>query len=105
MCERVRWQRDGLIGMSRRMRQAMARDGYRLTYPVWTPDSEDRADAPLVVLINAGRVMGLMILANIYGGDIIETPVHGLSGIATFWGVIILLYLIAGRPRLRSVIV
>ena len=54
---------------------------------------------PVTVLVNSLRAAFLLICADRFGIAIVGTPIHGLSGIGTFWGVMLLLFLIAGRPR------
>jgi exosortase len=54
---------------------------------------------PVTVFVNSLRAAFLLICADRFGAAIVDTPVHGLSGIGTFWGVMLLLFLIAGRPR------
>jgi len=44
---------------------------------------------PITVLVNSFRVVALALLIERYvGPGVIHTPVHGLSGIATFWVVV-----------------
>jgi len=44
---------------------------------------------PLTVLFNSFRVTALVLLMERFvGPGILDTPVHGLSGIATFWAVV-----------------
>jgi exosortase len=54
---------------------------------------------PITVGVNAVRSAFLVALCNHYGLRIIDTPIHGLTGIATFWGVMLLVFLLAGHPR------
>jgi exosortase len=60
---------------------------------------------PVTVGVNAIRSAFLLALCHHYGTRVIGTPIHGLSGIGTFWAVMLLIYLLAGRPgfwKMRS---
>jgi len=57
---------------------------------------------PITVAINAVRAVFLFGIVERFGAAILDTPLHGLSGIGTFWGVMLSLYLIAGRPAFWS---
>lgn len=54
---------------------------------------------PVTVAVNALRAAFLLICADRFGLDFINTALHGLSGIGTFWGVMAVMFLIAGRPH------
>lgn len=54
---------------------------------------------PVTVFVNSLRAVFLLICADRFGIAIVDTPIHGLSGIGTFWVVMLLLFLIAGLPR------
>lgn len=53
---------------------------------------------PATVAVNALRVTFLFALTADYGERVIHSPIHGLSGIATFWLVMLALYAVAGFP-------
>lgn len=57
---------------------------------------------PLAVACNVARVTLLVVAANHFGLGLLDTPFHSASGVATFWGVIVLLFLIADRKTLRQ---
>lgn len=54
---------------------------------------------PVTVAMNALRATFLLICADRFGIAFINTAIHGLSGIGTFWGVMAVMFLIAGRPH------
>jgi exosortase len=54
---------------------------------------------PVTVGVNAIRSAFLFALCNRYGLQVINTPIHGLTGIGTFWAVMLLILLLAGHPR------
>jgi exosortase len=58
---------------------------------------------PITVGVNALRAAFLFAVCDRFGLATLHTPIHGLSGIATFWLVMASLYLIAGRPELWKV--
>lgn len=53
---------------------------------------------PITVAINAVRAVFLFDVVDRFGQGILDTPVHGLSGIGTLLGVMLGLFLVAGRP-------
>jgi exosortase len=54
---------------------------------------------PITVGANAIRSAVLLALCNRYGLEIINTPLHGLSGIGAFWGAMLLIFALASHPR------
>jgi exosortase len=54
---------------------------------------------PVTVAVNALRAAFLFAVCDRFGLAFLHTPIHGLSGIATFWLVMGLLYVLAGRPE------
>ena len=56
----------------------------------------------LTVIGNIVRSVVLLGLGEIFGLWIIHTPIHGLSGIVTFWLVLGILFLMADREKLRE---
>jgi exosortase len=59
---------------------------------------------PIVVLFNALRTVGLVWMVLRFGGEVLHLPVHGLSGIATFAGSLLSLWLLADRRAFREAI-
>jgi exosortase len=57
---------------------------------------------PIVLLVNAARLVGLVLLCERQGMGVLGTPLHGLSGIAVFWLVVGALWLLADRPAVRE---
>ena len=55
---------------------------------------------PATVAVNAIRTAFLVALCQRSGPQIADTPIHGLSGIGTFSAAMLLIFLLAGRPRL-----
>jgi exosortase len=52
---------------------------------------------PVTVFINSFRVAALILLSErLVGPQVLDTPIHGMSGIATFW-VVVLVIVAAGR--------
>jgi exosortase len=58
--------------------------------------------APIVLLVNAARTVVLMLLCDRFGNGVLETPLHGLSGIVAFWLVVGAFWLLADRPAVRE---
>lgn len=59
------------------------------------------AAVPLALACNAVRVLLLLLLVDRFGSGLLDTPIHEASGLATFWAVLILLFLIADPGRVR----
>ena len=59
---------------------------------------------PVVVLFNGLRAVVLVMLVLRYGPGVLHLPLHGLSGIATFAGALLTLWLLADRPAFREAI-
>jgi len=57
---------------------------------------------PLALLCNTLRVFLLVVAANEFGTDLLDTAFHGASGVATFWLVLLALFAAADRQRLRE---
>lgn len=57
---------------------------------------------PLAIACNVVRVFLLVVVANEFGLGILDTPFHEGSGVATFWGVVLLLFLMADHGSLRE---
>lgn len=57
---------------------------------------------PLAVACNVARVTFLVVAAHTYGLGLLDTPFHTGSGVASFWAVIVLLFLISDRESLRQ---
>ena len=57
---------------------------------------------PLAVACNVVRVSMLVALANQMGLGLLDTPFHAASGVLTFWAVLAVMILIAGRKQLGS---
>lgn len=62
------------------------------------------ACVPLAVACNIVRVTLMVGLAHFYDLSILDTPFHVGSGVAAFWGVLVLLFMLAGREALRNVV-
>jgi len=56
---------------------------------------------PLAIACNVARVTFLVVAAHTYGLGLLDTPFHAASGVATFWAVIVLLFLLSDRESLR----
>lgn len=54
---------------------------------------------PVTVGVNGIRSACLLALCHRYGIRLLDTPIHGLTGIGTFWAVMIIIYLLSGRPK------
>ena len=59
---------------------------------------------PLVVLVNGLRVVVIVYLTLHLGGEYLNTPIHGLSGIAVFAGTLVILWLCADRDSFRRAV-
>lgn len=57
---------------------------------------------PLTLLANAARGVVLAALCDRVGIQILDSPIHGLSGIAVYWAVIAAVWLAGDRPALRE---
>jgi exosortase len=57
---------------------------------------------PLALLCNTLRVFLLVLAANEFGTNLLDTAFHGASGVATFWLVLVVLFAAADRERLRE---
>ncbi|MDH3519869.1 MAG: exosortase/archaeosortase family protein [Myxococcales bacterium] len=57
---------------------------------------------PLVAIFNSVRTGMFPAVLEFTGINLLHTPLHGGSGIATFWGVMGAVFLIAGRQALRE---
>ena len=57
---------------------------------------------PLVAVVNVFRAAAVVLIHNRIGETFHATPLHGLSGIAAFWLVILALFLMADRRRLAE---
>ncbi len=53
---------------------------------------------PATVAVNGLRCVFLFGMTDRFGERVVHSPIHGLSGIATFWLVMALLWAIAGLP-------
>ena len=73
----------------------------------WSRSSSRRAlllvaAVGLSLLSNIVRITLLVILIYLYGGDLLKTPIHEISGLITFSLVLIAMFLIAGRETIRG---
>jgi len=59
------------------------------------------AAVPLALVANIVRVSLLVVITNWLGSDILETPVHEASGVATFVVVLFGLFTLAGQTQLK----
>lgn len=59
------------------------------------------AAPPLALAANIARVFVLVVLTDLLGGWVIESPLHPASGVATFMVVLVALFGIAGRGTLQ----
>jgi len=57
---------------------------------------------PLALACNTLRVFLLVLAANHFGTNLLDTAFHGASGVATFWLVLLALFAAADRERLRE---
>lgn len=57
---------------------------------------------PAVVFVNGLRCVAVILLTWYLGGSVWNTPIHGLSGIAVFLAVLVLIWLCADREGLRE---
>jgi len=57
---------------------------------------------PLALLCNIARVYLLVMMAHLFGTDLLDTAIHGASGVATFWLVLVVLFMISDRRALRA---
>jgi exosortase/archaeosortase family protein len=57
---------------------------------------------PLAIVANVLRVTALVLLAQRYGGDLLDTTLHPASGVILFGVVIVAMFLIAGRDALHA---
>jgi exosortase len=57
---------------------------------------------PIALVVNGARVAGLVVLCDRFGMEMLGTPLHGLSGIASFWLAVGALWLLADRPAVRE---
>lgn len=57
---------------------------------------------PLAVLCNILRVFLLVLMAHYFGSDMLDTALHGASGVATFWLALVVLFMAADRQSLRT---
>jgi exosortase/archaeosortase family protein len=57
---------------------------------------------PLAILCNVARVVTLAILGEAHGYDVLDTPIHPLSGYASFVLGLALLFLFAERRPRRA---
>lgn len=57
---------------------------------------------PLALLCNTLRVFLLVVAAHWFGSDLLDTAFHGASGVATFWLVLLALFMAADRKSLRE---
>ncbi len=55
---------------------------------------------PLALVANVIRVLVLVLIAIFIDADLLDTSAHAASGVATFFGVLIVLILLADRPPL-----
>lgn len=56
---------------------------------------------PLAMLSNILRVTVLVLLTKEVGLSLLETPIHEASGVASFFLILVILALVAGRPRVE----
>lgn len=54
---------------------------------------------PITVGVNAVRTTFLIALCNRYGLEVLNSPIHGLTGIGTLWAVLILVFALADPLR------
>jgi exosortase len=57
---------------------------------------------PLVVIFNSLRTLVFAAFLEYTGTNLMHTPMHGLSGIVTFWAVMVPVFMMADRRRLRE---
>ena len=57
---------------------------------------------PIVLLVNAVRLAGLVVVCDHRGMGVLQMPLHGLSGIAVVWLMVGSAWLLADRPALRE---
>jgi exosortase len=57
---------------------------------------------PLALLCNTLRVSLLVVAAHVFGPDLLDTAFHGASGVATFWLVLLALFMASDRQALRA---
>jgi exosortase len=57
---------------------------------------------PLALLCNTLRVFLLVVAAHVFGSGLLDTAFHGASGVATFWLVLLVLFMAADRESLRD---
>jgi exosortase len=57
---------------------------------------------PLALLCNTLRVFLLVIASHLFGSGLLDTAFHGASGVATFWLVLVVLFMAADRESLRA---
>jgi exosortase len=62
------------------------------------------AVVPLALVSNMLRVLALVLLVRLFGVGLLDTPIHELSGMATFWLVLALLFGMADRQALRAAV-
>ena len=62
------------------------------------------AAPPLAVMVNALRVLILVLLGHFFGTHLLDTPLHTASGLATFWLVMLVLVLLVDRTTLRKIL-
>ena len=55
----------------------------------------------LAFVSNIARTLVLILLTHRFGDVIIETAIHEASGVAAYTGILVVLFLMADRPRLR----
>lgn len=58
----------------------------------------------ITVFFNGIRGTVLVGLCNRFGMGVLESPIHGLTGVATIWSVLLIVFLFADRPRLWKAI-
>jgi exosortase/archaeosortase family protein len=54
---------------------------------------------PLAIASNILRAIFLVLISQQWGSEILDTEIHGASGVASFGLVIVLLYSISDMPR------
>jgi exosortase len=54
---------------------------------------------PITVCVNSIRTAFLIALCNRYGLEVLDTPIHGLTGVGTLWAVVFLILAFDGRLR------
>jgi exosortase len=57
--------------------------------------------APIAIAANILRVAALVVLTRFQGAEILETPIHPLSGMATFALALPVIFWLGGRPAER----